>query len=514
MNSTFESNHAYIGGAVFVWKNRMANITESIFKSNGAKAGGALVAMENSHLYLYNSQFERNSAMTLGGAVFTVASTIRIQYCVFAANAASNGAGLFAISNVPVELNSIFTKTVVQHHNSNNGTVLITGSKFVSNRAHFGGAVSFLGNMKSLVSNSLFHGNTAVQQGGAIRFAHQVESTIVDCNFTFNNASDGGGIFMNDHVDSIINNSKFITNRALSSGGAISGQNIESLKVKSSRFDGNHAKAGTSLLLVGSFKSNVTDCTFTFNVATKYNNNNDDYNKSGHENVLNNLLHSGEALVLGHTIVLDNVASSIIDSSQFISNKGGAINFQRGELSIMSCEFTNNSALLGGAVSAAVDTILGQFISNKSGAIDFERGELFIMSCEFTNNSAFLGGAVHTDLNSMVTVKKSSFVRNNANIGGGALFGLKSTVVVFSNSFTDNTAFTGGAVYIQHAEVRIVDTNFTINKARGIGGAVTITLDAPSSYVTALSMPTRQMTKQEQLWCTIWISIKIQFSMT
>ena len=434
VNSTFESNHAYIGGAVFVWKNRMANITESIFKSNGAKAGGALVAMENGHLYLYKSQFERNSAMTLGGAVFSVASTIRIQHCVFAANAASNGAGLFAISNVPAELNYIFIRTIMQHHNGTNGTVVINDSKFVSNIAHFGGAMSFLGNMKSLVYNTLFHENTAVQQSGTIRFAHQVESNIVDCNFTFNNAYDGGGIFMNEHVDSIINNGKFISNRALSSGGVIYGKNIKNLKVKSSRFDGNHAKAGTSLLLVGSFKLDVTDCTFTYNVATNYNNNNDDYNKSVHENVLKKLLNSGDTLLLGHTLVLDNIASSTINSSQFISNKGGAINLERGELSLISCEFTNNSA--------------------------------------------FLGGAVHTVLNSMVTVKNSSFVRNNANIGG-ALFGLKSTVVVFSNSFTENTAFSGGAVHIQQAEVRIVDTNFTENKARGIGGAVTITLDAP-----------------------------------
>ena len=148
--------------------------------------------------------------------------------------------------------------------------------------------MSFLGNMKSLVSNTLFHENTAVQQGGAIHYKHQGQSSIVGCNFTFNNASDGGGIFMNDHVDSIINDSEFIANRALSAGGAISGQNIESLKVKSSRFDGNQAKAGISLLLVESFKLDVTDCTFTHNVATNYNNNIDYYNKSVHENVLKN----------------------------------------------------------------------------------------------------------------------------------------------------------------------------------------------------------------------------------
>ena len=183
-------------------------------------------------------------------------------------------------------------------------------------------------------------------------------------------------------------------------------------------------------------------------------------------------------MLLEHTIVLVNIASSTINSSQFISNKGGAINFERGELSIISCEFTNNSALLGGAVSTAVDTVLIQFISNKGGAIDFKRGELSIINSEFTNNSALFGGTVHTVLNSMVTVKNSSFVRNNANTGG-AIFGFKSTVVVFNNSFTENTAFTGGAVHIQQAQVRIVDTNFTENKALGIGGAVTITLDAP-----------------------------------
>ena len=281
---------------------------------------------------------------------------------------------------------------------------------------------------------------------------------------------------MNDHVGSIINNSKFVANRALSFGGVIVGQNIASLKVKSSRFDGNQAKSATSLFLVGSFELDVTDCAFSYNVATSYNNNNDRYSKRIHENALNELRKGGGSS-LEHTLVLDNIVSSTIDSSQFISNKGGAIHLKKGQFFITSCEFTNNSALFGGAVSASVDTDL--FVININGAIDVEGGELSIASCEFTNNSALFGGAVNTFHNAMVTVKNSSFLRNNAKSLGGAIFGRNSTVIVFRNSFTENTAHFGGAVNIQQAEVKIVYTNFTQNKAWTFGGAVTITSDAP-----------------------------------
>ncbi len=112
---------------------------------------------------------------------------------------------------------------------------------------------------------------------------------------------------------------------------------------------------------------------------------------------------------------------------QSAAGNGGAI-FLRGNLTLNSCTFINNSASVGGAVDVQ--------------PTPFALCTVAITGCTFTNNSAGSGGAVNIEPNNInggaegatVTVNTSVFQNNRTTTGAGAAIQDTGTFQTFKRS--------------------------------------------------------------------------------
>ena len=127
---------------------------------------------------------------------------------------------------------------------------------------------------------------------------------------------------------------------------------------------------------------------------------------------------------------------------------GGAIYFYSTG-TVTNCNFTDNIASIGGAISMYSGTVT---------------------NCNFTNNTATVnGGAVF--FYSTGNVTNCNFTGNTATVNGSAVL-FYSTGNVTNCNFTDNSARNGGAVFFEEGTGNVSNCNFTNNTATGDGGAV------------------------------------------
>ena len=159
--------------------------------------------------------------------------------------------------------------------------------------------------------------------------------------------------------------------------------------------------------------------------------------------------------------ILNNGALTI-SSSTFSDNAadelGGAVYNWRGQTSIISSDFRNNSADEGGAI--------------------LNNGTLTISSSTFSNNSAGNGGAIYNFVESIgnITISSSTFSNNSADYSGGAIYNERGTLTISDSTFSDNSADrSGGAMVTWGGETIINNSSFSGNSAKGNaegGGAI------------------------------------------
>lgn len=135
---------------------------------------------------------------------------------------------------------------------------------------------------------------------------------------------------------------------------------------------------------------------------------------------------------------------------------------------------------------------IGLFILN--GSMDtLTRVNMLVESCNFTNNTATVGGGLYiapfgANINHVFTVKHSNFVSNHAtDLGGGFLVGFPSrfdlpnfiTTRVENCKFEKNLADTAGGIAIVQAypqgsghKVEIVESWFEENRALRTGAGI------------------------------------------
>ncbi|HEY0180946.1 MAG TPA: choice-of-anchor Q domain-containing protein, partial [Dokdonella sp.] len=172
--STFTTNRAPDGGAIFVGADASARIEQSTFSGNRAGYAGAIETW-SSDLGIRTSRFDGNAAESGdGGAIWSLGGSPAIEYDQFTDNTAATTGG--AVSCSADVLN-------------------VSRSAFGSNRAGAAGGALY-GGCGFLVTDSTFHANTAGAGagGGAIyhtgaRYAGVFFTTIAD-----NAAGYGGGI--------------------------------------------------------------------------------------------------------------------------------------------------------------------------------------------------------------------------------------------------------------------------------------------------------------------------------
>ena len=344
--------------------------------------------------------------------------------------------------------------------------------------------------------------------GGAIFYEKNVQSNISNCNFTFNNAESCGAFVANYDIETSISNSNFIANEAKTYAGVGYGWKMKSLKINNSTFKENQAQYATVLLLNDSLTLNIAHSKFGNNVATRTSTSHN--NKGSKYPEFQNLV---EPYIVGQALILSNIINATLDDSEFINSNAGAIFIDREvKLFIITCAFTNNSALSGGAVSILSDSVVkvinSSFIGNSAimfgGAFKCSNSTLSLVNSSFINNTARTGGAVVVNetgaiidgcrfnanmaeiggamgfFNSTMDLQHNLFIKNELlkienelieivigkstlTLQGGALYFKYASGYLFNNSFNENIAEEGYALYLSESSVEINHCDFVSN---------------------------------------------------
>ena len=487
-----------------------ATVIGSNFVNNSGRWGGAISATgaelrkNSSTLTVSNTIFKDNSAL-YAGAVYIWGSNYNIADCVFDNNTAfgkgnmtpnNNNGGALVVSQV-----SRFNEPI---------TGTISGSKFINNKAQYGGAAYFNKGFVT-ITDSVFENNVATAEGGAVGFSHaSVKDLVVSINnssFVGNKAPVAGAIFTN--VDSKITNSNFINNSAAKIGGAIC--NVNDLTVENSKFVNNTPQAihnskelhlgietftdlQNAIGLVDGILTLDSDIAMTDDEAANFVNGviiNKDIVIDGKGHTisaedLGRIFSIGE----GFTVTLTN--ATLINGK---ADKGGAI-YNDGSLTLSDVKLSDNAADgYGGAVFNNGELVVSDsvfdsndIVNRGSASVDYGGaaiynwydGVLTVSGSNFTNNiknyknGDRLVGAVATIGDA--TISDSCFV-NNAGRWGGAISASGyliagddvNTLTVSGSTFKENGGLYGAGIFVAGSDFTVSDCVFDKNTAFGKG---------------------------------------------
>ncbi len=292
-------------------------------------------------------------------------------------------------------------------------------------------------------ANMTFRNGKSSGNGGAIY--NEGVLAISDCRFENNTARLGGVIANKGAVINNISYSTLTVNKATNVGGAIFNGTIT---VKESNFTNNSAAslAGALYLELNSVLNSI-NCNFI--------------NNSGAD--------SASTQNYGGAIALNSRANATIIGTNFTKNyvkgasdmRGGAI-WGSGNLFLLNCTFTENSAPFGGAMY-----ITSNNYTNITGCI-------FIGNTANNTANNAAGGAIYL-FSTNGTIIDSEFINNTANKYGGAMiFYFQGDYIINNCNFTNNSAENGGAFadITNPNSLSISNCNFKENNATGLGGAI------------------------------------------
>ena len=219
--------------------------------------GSAICTRVGSNLKLYNSVFKQNRAYLTTVLVITFddigrsLSTLYVKNCTFENNTSTSSGVIYLDEFGQGEIyDSTFRNNVVTKRS---GTLVLDASVW------------------GIVKNCLFEGNSA-NKGGAIYIKlyennYVANISIIDCNFTRNNATLYGGAIYTKGGITRIYNSSFIENTAGDHGGAVASLD-GTLKIYNSTFTNNSSPTGGALC-IKSDKVVLSNLTFINNTASK-----------------------------------------------------------------------------------------------------------------------------------------------------------------------------------------------------------------------------------------------------
>lgn len=222
---TFTGNTAFaLGGAVYLLNNASVLVTDSVFTGNSATSnneggGGALsltwsLAPPAPVAVVGNTRFQDNSSRLEGGAVYSHSFPVVIEDGTFLQNDAVNGGAVML--DFDTGTTDIIRRCRFFGNSGDQGgavctwerRVSIVNSLFSANSGTWGGAVRLHGGAvagyTSTVASSTFHGNTAVEGGGALRSINVAMLDVVNSIFWGNEAGYiqyGNGCVNNFTVD-------------------------------------------------------------------------------------------------------------------------------------------------------------------------------------------------------------------------------------------------------------------------------------------------------------------------
>lgn len=283
-------------------------VAGSIFKNSSAGGYGGALEAQGASISAVNSEFEANSAGGSGGAVHISGEGAigRFEDNTFTYGMSSENGGAIAAEGVEVAIDdckfdtsSAFAKGGAVYVEALNDPVELTvaGSEFVHNSVGEDGGAAFAEGVSVNVSNcdfegnvasggggafysesneeleryfeySIFTGNVAGVNGGAMGFAGSDDFEVNECEFHSNEAmSLGGAIHAMDSYDWIVQHNRFIASEA-DSGSAIYGESEGGVPtILDNLFEANAGTTGGALIPSSGCNPTIKNNTFVNNTA-------------------------------------------------------------------------------------------------------------------------------------------------------------------------------------------------------------------------------------------------------
>ncbi|MBN2272134.1 MAG: hypothetical protein JXN61_16085 [Sedimentisphaerales bacterium] len=222
-------------------------VTRCVFMKN---SGSAVRNCEGCPTFSH-CVFSDNDTYLDGGAVYNDDSAALFTDCIFANNYAYADSGDGGLGG-----GALFNRWC--------GSILL-GCMFLENGSGFAGGAIVDDSCRLIVDTCEFIGNWAPQYGGAI-YSVNGGSTIRNCTFRANSASQGGAIHSDDSSP-IIHDCTFTANSAYYSGGGVHNCFASHMTLDNSMFSGNKALYGGGIYNRYYSSSSLTNCTFSGNYA-------------------------------------------------------------------------------------------------------------------------------------------------------------------------------------------------------------------------------------------------------
>ena len=154
-----------------------------------------------------NLTFINGQSDNFGGAICMETGNVYVDNCIFINNTALNVTNGGAISNYGNETDRSY--------------LFVNNSLFIGNHAdHDGGAVTTCYAISDIY-NSVFINNSARRDGGAVRVSIFGYGSVQDCIFMYNHADEWAGAYYSWAGNSSIDRCIFINNTAGTNGGAV-----------------------------------------------------------------------------------------------------------------------------------------------------------------------------------------------------------------------------------------------------------------------------------------------------
>ena len=167
---------------------------------------------------------------------------------------------------------------------------------------------------------------------------------------------------------------------------------------------------------------------------------------------------------------------------------GGALFAAFSNVSIVSSQFTHNTAEIGGALFAhrsslhVVGSTYSYNIGSFGGVMITSESSVNIDNCNFSKNAAEIIGGVMITYKDSFSISGSSFTNNSAGVYSGVMETYESSFTITYSTFSDNTAEgCCGVIYAVNGSFSIRSSTFTNNSATDGGvmatsdGSFTIT---------------------------------------